>query len=180
MGEYLPLMASSVSSQAIALATGQKSTTTIVPSIVCNSDYGGYDPIRYPIKAIFYTLNHPKRLLPVVIRIACIGCMISTVILIVLLATTLKPQAELISSELHWWAWLIAVFIVLLEAAICSVLVMVISQSKAQTMLFTETMRMYVSCEHLLDIFCMSFAYAIHILLMCCLSHLLIIFMHLI
>ena len=144
VGEYLPLMASSVSSQAIALATGQKSTTTIAPSIVCNSDYGGYDPIRYPIKAFFYTLNHPKRLLPVVIRIACIGCILSTVILIVLLATTLKPQAELISSELQWWAWLIAVFIVLLEAAICSVLIMVVSQSKAQTVLFTETMRMYV------------------------------------
>ena len=137
-------MASSVSSQAIALATGQKCTTTIVPSIVCNSDYGGYDPIRYPIKAICYTLNHPKRLLPVVIRIACIGCIISTVILIILLATTLKPQAELISSDLQWWAWLIAVFIVLLEAAICSILVMVVSQSKAQTVLFTETMRMYV------------------------------------
>jgi len=59
-----------------------------------------------------------------------------------LLATALKPQAELISSSLEWWAWFIAVLIVLLESAICSGLLLIVSQSKAQTNLFVATMRL--------------------------------------
>lgn len=110
------------------------------PSIISKSKYG-HDPIRYPIKAIHYTLAHPS-LLPIVLRVACVGCTLSTSILIVLLATALKPQAELISSNLEWWAWFIAVLIVLLESAICAGLLMVVSQSKAQTKLFVATMRL--------------------------------------
>jgi hypothetical protein len=63
-------------------------------------------------------------------------------ILVVLLALALKPQAELISSNLEWWAWLIAVFLVLFETVICAGLIMVVTQSKAQTNLFTATMKL--------------------------------------
>lgn len=112
------------------------------PSIISTSNKYGHDPIHYPIKAIKYTLSHPKTLLKIVFRIACIGCTLSIIILVVLMALTLKPQAELISSNLEWWAWLIAVFIVLLESAILAGLLLVISQSKAQTKLFVATMRL--------------------------------------
>ena len=66
----------------------------------------------------------------------------AVIILIVLLATALKPQAELISPNLEWWAWLIAVFLVLLEASICATLLLVVSQSRAQTKLFVATMQL--------------------------------------
>jgi len=46
-----------------------------------------------------------------------------------------------ISSDLEWWAWLIAVFLVLFEAGIVSIVLMSVSQSKAQTTVFTATMK---------------------------------------
>lgn len=112
------------------------------PSIIPTSKKYGHDPIYYPIKAIEYTLAHPRDLLPIVVRVACIGCGLSIIILVLLFALALKPQAELISSNLEWWAWLIAVFLVLFEAAICAGLLTVVSQSKAQTKLFVATMRL--------------------------------------
>lgn len=111
------------------------------PSVLKFSHTYGHDPARYPIKAIYYSLRHPS-LFAVVLRVACIGCILSTAILVILLATALKPQAQLISANLEWWAWLIAVFIVLLESAIASGFLLVVSQSKAQTKLFTATMRL--------------------------------------
>ncbi|KAL9180184.1 hypothetical protein ACHAXT_008154 [Thalassiosira profunda] len=111
------------------------------PSIITLRHRYGHDPIRYPIKGVYYALSK-RSLWSIVFRVACVGCTLSVIILIVLLATALKPQAELISSNLEWWAWLIAVFLVLLESAICAALLMWVSQSKAQTKLFVATMRL--------------------------------------
>jgi len=66
---------------------------------------------------------------------------VSIIILVILLLTALQPQAQAISSNLEWWAWLIAVFLVLFEAGLISVLLMSVSQSKAQTKVFTATMK---------------------------------------
>lgn len=112
-----------------------------MPSIITFSHTYGHDPIRYPVKALAYTLAHPS-LWRIVFRVACMGCTLAIIILVVLLAVALKPQAELISPNLEWWAWLIAVFLVLFESAICAGLLMIVSQSKAQTKLFVATMRM--------------------------------------
>lgn len=101
----------------------------------------GHDPSRYPLKAIPYVLSHSS-LWMTVFKVACCGCIISTIVLLVLLITTLKLQAEMISANLEWWAWLIAFFAVLLEAAICATLLMAVSQSRAQTNAFVETMRL--------------------------------------
>jgi len=67
---------------------------------------------------------------------------VSIIILVILLLTALQPQAQAISSNLEWWAWLIAVFLVLFEAGIISVVLMSVSQSKAQTKVFTATMKL--------------------------------------
>ena len=56
--------------------------------------------------------------------------------------TTLKPQASLINDALPWWAWLIAILLVLLESALCTAVLMLYSQSRAQTRIFVETMRL--------------------------------------
>jgi uncharacterized protein involved in cysteine biosynthesis len=79
--------------------------------------------------------------LNIVIRIACIGCTLSLIILVVLLATALKPQAKWISPNLRWWSWPVAVCLVLLESTICAGLLLVVSKSKAQKKLFVATMR---------------------------------------
>ena len=79
------------------------------PSLIKFRHRYGHDPLRYPMKAVAYTLSH-RSLWSIVFRIACIGVAMAVIILIVLLATALKPQAELISPNLEWWAWLIAVF----------------------------------------------------------------------
>lgn len=101
----------------------------------------GKDPIMYPMQSLSYILSH-RQLWGVIIRIACIGIMISIIVLVVLLATALKPQAQAINADLVWWAWLIAVFLVLFEAGIISVLLMSVSQSKAQTDAFVTTMKL--------------------------------------
>mmetsp|Transcript_13260 Transcript_13260/g.23744 ORF Transcript_13260/g.23744 Transcript_13260/m.23744 type:complete len:251 (-) Transcript_13260:650-1402(-) len=111
-----------------------------MPSVIAKSTYG-HDPIRYPIKAIAYVLSRPS-LWRIVLRVACIGGTLAMLILILLFATALKPQAQLISPNLEWWAWLVAVLLVLLESAIATGLLLVVSQSKVQTKLFVATMRM--------------------------------------
>ena len=111
------------------------------PSVISRSRYG-HDPVRYPIKAIYYALAH-RSLWSIVWKIACVGCILSTIILIAFFALTLYPQAKLVSSNLEWWAWLIAVFLVLLESAIVATLLIAVSQSRAQTKLFTATMRIH-------------------------------------
>ena len=63
------------------------------------------------------------------------------IVLATLLVLALKPQAQAISANLEWWAWLIAVFLVIFEAGIVSILLMTVSQSKAQTDVFTATMK---------------------------------------
>ena len=70
------------------------------------------------------------------------GITVSVLVLVVLLALALKPQAEAISANLEWWAWLIAVFLVLFEAGIVSILLTAVSQSKAQSSVFAATMKM--------------------------------------
>jgi len=100
----------------------------------------GKDPIFYPLRALSYALSH-RELLWVILQIACVGITISIIVLVILLATALLPQAAAISSNLEWWAWLIAVFLVLFEAGIVSVVLMSVSQSKAQTTVFTATMK---------------------------------------
>ena len=101
----------------------------------------GKDPIFYPLRALGYTLSH-RELWVAIMRRACLGMMISIIVLVILLATALKPQAQAINADLTWWAWLIAVFLVLFEAGIVSVLLLSVSQSKAQTNAFVTTMKL--------------------------------------
>lgn len=111
-----------------------------MPSSILRVHTYGHDPIRYPIKALAYTLSHPS-LWSIVLRVACMGCTLAVIVLGLLFVSALKPQAELISSNLPWWAWLIAVLLVLLESAISVGFLMVVTQSKAQTKLFVATMK---------------------------------------
>lgn len=100
----------------------------------------GKDPVFYPLRALSYAMSH-RELFWVILKIACLGITVSIIVLVILLVTALQPQANAISSNLEWWAWLIAVFLVLFEAGIISILLMAISQSKAQTTVFTATMK---------------------------------------
>ncbi|KAL7524188.1 hypothetical protein ACHAWF_000852 [Thalassiosira exigua] len=133
-------MKSAVAS-AVSSAVSTATKTSAGPSVVTFSHRYGHDPLHYPAKALAYALARPS-LWKVVLRVACVGVSLAVLILIVLLAIALKPQAELISPTLQWWAWLIAVLLVLLEAAICVALLTVVMQSKAQTKLFVATMRL--------------------------------------
>ncbi|KAL3783984.1 hypothetical protein HJC23_013364 [Cyclotella cryptica] len=99
----------------------------------------GKDPSHYPFLAIKYLISHAS-LWAVVFRIVCCGTILSILILVILLATALKPQAQLINPSLPWWAWLLSLLIVLVETAICASLLMIFSQSKAQTNVFVATM----------------------------------------
>ena len=110
------------------------------PSVISLSNKYGHDPLHYPIKAITYAVSHPS-MWRIVLCVTCAGFALSLLVLVALLATALKPQARVISPDLEWWAWLIAVFAVLLESAICAGLLLAVSQSKAQTKLFVATMR---------------------------------------
>lgn len=100
----------------------------------------GKDPIFYPLRALSYALSH-RELFWTILKVACVGITVSIIVLVVLLATVLKPQAQAISANQEWWAWLIAVFLVLFEAGIVSILLMAVAQSKSQTVVFTATMK---------------------------------------
>ena len=100
----------------------------------------GKDPIFYPLRALSYALSH-RELFWTIFKVACVGITVSIIVLAVLLAVTLYPQAQIISPNLEWWAWLIAVFLVLFEAGVVSVLLLSVSHSKAQRDVFTATMK---------------------------------------
>ena len=71
------------------------------------------DPIRYPVEAAAYIARHPS-LWAQVARSACCGLVDSSAVLAALLA--LRPQASLVDPSgggPAWWAWLVAVFLVL-------------------------------------------------------------------
>ena len=72
---------------------------------------------------------------------AVVGIITAVVCLILLLVFALKPQAMAFGGG-EWWSWLLAVLAVLLEAAVLAALPVSVSQSKAQTEIFTETMRL--------------------------------------
>jgi hypothetical protein len=110
------------------------------PSFLKLNNKYGHDPFHYPIKAVSFTISHPS-LLNILIRITCTGCALSLVILVVLLATALKPQAKWISSNLRWWSWPVAVCLVFLESTICVGLLLVVSKTNAQKNLFVPTIR---------------------------------------
>eukprot|EP00985_Skeletonema_marinoi_P030421 scaffold31995_cov66-Skeletonema_marinoi.AAC.1 len=73
----------------------------------------GKDPVFYPLRALSYALSH-RELFWTVLKVACVGITVSIIILVILLVTALQPQAQAISPNLEWWAWLIAVFLVLI------------------------------------------------------------------
>lgn len=100
----------------------------------------GKDPIFYPLRALSYALSH-RELFWTIFKVACVGITVCIIVLAVLIAATLYPQAKLISPNLEWWAWLIAVFLVLFEAGVLSALFLSVSHSKAQREVFTATMK---------------------------------------
>lgn len=100
----------------------------------------GHDPSRYPLKSLRYVSTHPS-LWKRVFCVAVVGIMTAFICLILLLVFALKPQAFAFGGG-EWWSWLLAVLVVLLEAAVLTALLVSVSQSKAQTEIFTETMRL--------------------------------------
>ena len=99
----------------------------------------GQDPTNYPINGITYILKSPKLLFKILCA-ACLGFVLSLIVLILLLVFALKPQAEVFGG-LQWWSWVLAVLAVLLEAAILSSSLLVLGQSKIQREVFVFTMR---------------------------------------
>lgn len=100
----------------------------------------GHDPSHYPLKSLRYVTTHPS-LWKRVFCVAVVGIITAIVCLMLLLVFALKPQAMAFGGG-EWWSWLLAVLAVLLEAAVLAALLVSVSQSKAQTEIFTETMRL--------------------------------------
>ena len=100
----------------------------------------GHDPSHYPIKSVAFVLSNPS-LWRKVACVACFGMTVSFLAFVLLLVFALKPQA-LVFGGGQWWSWVLAVLVVLLEAAVISFLVLAISHSKCQTEVFVQTMKL--------------------------------------
>uniref|UniRef100_A0A7S1ZC84 Uncharacterized protein n=1 Tax=Trieres chinensis TaxID=1514140 RepID=A0A7S1ZC84_TRICV len=100
----------------------------------------GHDPSHYPLKGLKFALKSPS-LWRKILCVACGGLFVSFVVLALLLGFALVPQAKAFGN-FQWWSWLLAIIAVLAEAAVVSSLVLILSQSKAQTEVFVETMRL--------------------------------------
>lgn len=105
----------------------------------------GHDPSHYPFKAAFFILRN-SILWKKVFCVALCGLTTAFVCIFLLFIFTLKLQAEFIGdlsgTDLTvWWVWLLAVLAVLFEAAILTIPLLYITQSKCQTEIFVTTMR---------------------------------------
>jgi len=100
----------------------------------------GHDPSHYPMKSIAFVLSNP-RLWRTIACVACFGITVTFLALVFLIVFTLKPQAEAFGGA-QWWSWVLAVLVVLLEAAVISFLVLAIAHSKCQTEVFVQTMKL--------------------------------------
>ncbi len=111
-----------------------------VSKVVSLSEFRyGHDPAHYPIKGFYFVMSNPSLWR----RVACVaffGAFVAFLALVFLLVFALKPQAEAFGGG-QWWSWLLAVLIVLLEAAIVTMLVVATAQSKCQTEVFCQTMK---------------------------------------
>ena len=116
-------------------------TPPVLSVVSLSSHRYGKDPARYPFQAIQYLLTH-RSLWTITFKIVCISSILSIITLTILLITALRPQALLINEALPWWAWLLSLFLVFLEAALLTAILMLYSQSRAQTRIFVETMRL--------------------------------------
>jgi len=111
-----------------------------VSKVVSLSEFRyGHDPAHYPIKGFYFVMSNPSLWR----RVACVaffGAFVAFLALVFLLVFALKPQAEAFGGG-QWWSWLLAVLIVLLEAAIVTMLIVATAQSKCQTEVFCQTMK---------------------------------------
>lgn len=116
---------------------GKLSTLSRVASL--NEFRYGHDPSHYPIKSVAFVMSNPS-LWRRVACVACFGMTVSFLALVFLLVFALKPQAEAFGGA-QWWSWILAVLVVLLEAAVITLLVVAIAHSKCQTEVFVQTMK---------------------------------------
>jgi len=100
----------------------------------------GHDPSHYTFKAIFFILRNTL-LWKKIFSVALCGLTTAFISIFLLIVFTLKPQAELIGDLSEWWVWLLAFLLVLFEAAIVTIPLLFITQSKCQTEIFVTTMR---------------------------------------
>lgn len=114
------------------------STVARVASL--NSFRYGHDPSHYPLKSVAFVLSNPS-LWRKVACVACFGMTVTFLAFVLLFVFALKPQALAFGGG-QWWSWLLAVLIVLLEAAVLSFFVLAIAHSKCQTEVFVQTMKL--------------------------------------
>lgn len=95
---------------------------------------------HYPLIAVGYLIASPSLVCNTVCTVLW-GILISITILIVLFVTTLYEQAQLLGGG-RWWSWIFAVFLVLLEATVLTLIVLKVSHVKSQKRIFVETMKL--------------------------------------
>mmetsp|Transcript_5366 Transcript_5366/g.15662 ORF Transcript_5366/g.15662 Transcript_5366/m.15662 type:complete len:291 (-) Transcript_5366:352-1224(-) len=125
----------------VGAATSAASHLNAAKKVVSLSKFRyGHDPSHYPVKAMKFISTHPS-LWKRVFCVVAVGITVAFICLVLLLVFALKPQAAAFGGE-QWWSWLLAVLAVILETAVLSALLMAVVQSKAQTEVFTETMKL--------------------------------------
>lgn len=122
----------------IATAAIMVKLSTVSKVVSLSSFRYGHDPSHYPIKAVAFVASNPSLWR----RVACVaffGFTVAVLAFVFLVVFALNPQAQAFGGG-QWWSWLLAVLVVLFEAAIVTMLVVAVAQSKCQTEVFRKTM----------------------------------------
>ena len=134
---------------AAAVTTGTTTTTTTSSSNLSTRTRLA-TPWQYPIYGVIYLFTSPSMICSVLCAVM-LGLIIATTSLIILFALTLRAQAEAfafgrVSEEGEdistWWSLMLAVFAVLFEATLITLLLLKLVHGKSQKKIFVKTMKM--------------------------------------
>ena len=149
------LLASTDSASNVVVQTGTAvaaaaSTTTTTSSSNMSTRTRLATPWQYPTYGMIYLFTSPSMICSVFCAVM-LGLIIATTSLIVLFALTLRAQAEAFAfgrdSEegedgTTWWSLMLAVFAVLFEATLITLLLLKLVHGKSQKKIFVKTMKM--------------------------------------
>ena len=117
-------------------------------------------PWQYPIYGVIYLFTSPSMICSVICAIT-LGLIIATTSLILLFVFTLQTQAEALTfgtqdddengSTTTWWSYMLAVFAVLFEATLITILLLKVVHTKSQKKIFVTTMKQENTWRDIID-----------------------------
>ena len=147
-----------------AVANTGPGTGTGAPAATLSTRTRLATPWQYPLYGVIYLFTSPSMICSVICAIT-FGLIIATTSLIILFVFTLQTQAEALTfgttqdddddengnTTTTWWSYMLAIFAVLFEATLITILLLKVVHTKSQKKIFVTTMKQENTWRDIID-----------------------------